>query len=276
MAREGERAELRRLALIAAVASVAFAVIAPLVGAVGTTGVVFERYRSALMPAGFTFAVWIAIDAALIAYAVAIRRHARLAMAGHDHLARLVIAASVLGPLWMIAFHFDQIGVSVALMIAMLVVAIAMFIGAHDLCRRERASALWTVPFAMYLGWIGVSVLINLDIWLVSIGWRGAGLGDTALAIGMLGLATILGIATALRFADPVVAMTVVWAMAGIWAGQRALDLGVAMAAFAGGIACAIGAVMALVRSAIDARRDHAPDRIPPRRRLPRTISFAR
>jgi translocator protein len=275
--RESERAELRRLALIATGASVAFAVLAPLIGAVDTAGVVFDRYRSAMMPAGFTFAIWIVIDAALIAYAVAIRKHARLSIAGHDHLARLVIAASVLGPLWMIAFRFDQIGVSVVLMIAMLVVAIAMFVGAHDLCRRERACGVWTVPFALYLGWIGVSLLINLDVWLVSFGWRGAGLGETALAIAMIGLATVVGIATALRFADPVVAMTVAWAMAGIWIGQRTVDLGVGMAAFAGGAACVLGTAMALVRSALEARRDHAPTRVPearlPRGRVPRTVS---
>jgi translocator protein len=259
-ARSGEQSwRLRRRALAATIASAGFAVLAPLIGLGDSFGVVFDRYQSVLMPAQYTFAIWVVIHGALIAYAVAIGRHRQLAVAGHDHLAKLVIVESILAPVWIVGFRYDRIAWSVIVMFAMLVVAIAMFVAAHDLIRRERISPMWTLPFALLLGWLGVSTLVNLDVWLIAFGWRGGGIGETALAIGMIGFACVVAVAAGLRFADPVVPMVVAWALFGIWSGQRTLDLGVAFAAVVGGIACSIGAVLALIRSVIEARRDHAP-----------------
>lgn len=255
--------EPRRRALAMAIAAVMFGVLARVLGIGAGVGVVFDRYRSLFMPARYAFAVWLVIHAALIAYAYAIGRRSRRAIAGHDHLANLVTAASVLGPVWTIVFQYDWIGISVVVMIAMFVVGVAMFLAAHDLCRRERVSAVWTVPFALYLGWIGVSLLVDLDVWLVAIGSRhGGGVGETAIAVGMIAIAASLGIATGLRFADPVVTMVVAWGLFGVWAGQRTIDLAVAMSAFAAGTACALGAIVALVQSAIAARREHPPDHL--------------
>jgi hypothetical protein len=255
--------EPRRRALAMAIGALMFGVLAKVMGIGAGVGVVFDRYRAAFMPARYAFAIWIAIHGALIGYAYAIGRRSQRAIKGHDHLANLVTAASVLGPVWTIVFQHDWMGSSVVVMIAMFVVGVAMFLAAHDLCRRERISAVWTVPFALYLGWIGVSLLIDLDVWLVAIGSRhGGGIGETAIAVGMVAIAAAVGIATGLRFADPVVTMAVAWALFGVWAGQRTLDLAVSMSAFVAGTACALGAGLALVRSAIAARREHPPDHL--------------
>lgn len=252
--------ELRTAALVAVIAAVSFNVLARLFAVGDSASVVADRYRSLFMPAGYVFAIWLAIYAAFIGYALAIRRHSQRAIGGHDGQARLLVAASILAPVWVIAFRFDLISLSVLVMIAMLVVAVAMFIDAHDLCRRERVSWLWTVPFSLFLGWVGVSTLVNLGVWLVAIGWRGGGIGETQLAVGMIGLAAVLGIGVGIRFADAVVPVVVSWAMFGIWVAQRHHDLAVGSSAFAAGIACAIGAAIAAVRHA--ARRDHAPLRV--------------
>jgi hypothetical protein len=254
--------DLRRAALAAVIAAVMFGVLARLFGVGDSFAVVFDRYHSLFMPARFAFAIWLAIHAAFIAYAVVIRRGSRLAVAGHDQQARLLVAASILGPAWMIAFKLDLISFSMLLMIAMLVVAIAMFLDAQDLCRRERLSAVWTVPFSLYLGWIGASTLINLGVWLVAIGWRGGGLGETQLAVGMIVVSAMLGIGVGFRFADAVVPMVVAWALFGIWSGQRHADLAVAVSAFGAGSACAIGAALALIRKVVQARNEHAPRHI--------------
>jgi hypothetical protein len=260
--------EPRRRALGMAIGAVMFGVLAKALGVGGGVGVVFDRYRALFMPARYAFAIWLVIDAALIAYAWAIGKRAQRAIGGHDHLANLVTAASVLGPVWSIAFQYDWIGPSVVVMIGMFVLGLAMFLAAHDLCRRERMSAVWTVPFALYLGWVGVSVLVDVDVWLVAIGSRhGGGAGETAIAVGMVAAAAAVGLATGLRFADPVVPMVVGWALFGVWSAQRTVDLAVSMSAFAAGTACALGAAIALVRSAVAARREHPPDHLAQLRR---------
>jgi hypothetical protein len=240
--------ELRRGALAAVLGAVMFGVLGWLLAVGDGFGVVIDRYTSLFMPARYTFAIWPAIALALAWYAIASRRRSQRAVTGHDGLARLVIAAGVIVPLWMAALRFDVLSIAVLLKIALLVVANAMFLAAHDLCRRERLGAVWTVPFALLLGWAGVTVLVDLGVWLVAIGWRGAGIGDTAVATTMIVLAAVVGIGVGLRFADAVVPLAVGWAMLGIWVAQRDVDLAVGVAALVAATACAAGAAIALVR----------------------------
>ena len=247
--------ELRRGALAAVLGALAFAVLGWLLAVGDGFSVVADRYRSLFMPARFTFVVWPVIAVAFVCYVVASRRRSQRAVTGHDGLARLVIAASLLVPLWIAAFRFDVLSIAVLLKIALLVVANAMFLDAHDLCRRERVGAVWTVPFALLLGWVGVTTLVDLGAWLVAVGWRGAGVGETAVATVMIGTAAVLGVGVGLRFADAVVPLVVSWAMFGIWVAQRDVDLAVGIAALVAGTACAAGAAIALVRAGLRADR---------------------
>jgi hypothetical protein len=254
--------ELRRGALAGVVGAVMFGVLARLLAVGDGMGVVAERYDSLFMPARYAFSIWLAIAGAFAWYAVATRRRSQRAVGGHDAQAKLIIAASVLVPMWMVAFRFDLMSIALLFKIAMLVVAIAMFLDAHDLCRRERARAVWAVPFALFLGWVGVTTLVDLGVWMVAIGWRGGGVGETTIAVGMIAVAAVVGIAVGVRFADAVVPLVVSWALLGVWVARRDADLAVAMSAVAATAACVVGAGIAWVRGALRARQDHAPRRI--------------
>jgi hypothetical protein len=246
---------LRRGALAAVLGALAFAVLGWLLAVGDGFSVVADRYPSLVMPARYTFAIWPVIALALAAYAIASRRRAQRAVSAHDALARLIVAASLIMPAWIVAFRFDVVSIAMLLKIALVVVADAMFLAAHDLRRRERAGAVWTVPFALLLGWAGVTTLVDLGVWLVAIGWRGAGIGDTAVAVAMIAVAAVTGVGVGVRFADAVVPLVVGWAMLGIWVAQREVDLVVGVAALVAGVACAAGAAIALVRAGLRADR---------------------
>jgi len=182
------------------------------------TGEISDRFAVYFVPAGYVFAIWGLIYAGLVAYGIyqalpSQRANARLR--GVDHLFIFSCLANVV---WLFLWHYLLIPLTVAAMVALLLLLIAIYvrlgIGRTQVARAER----WLVhlPFSIYLGWITVATIANVTDVLFYFHWDGAGLTPVAWAVIMLAVAAALTTSVYLTRRDVAYVLVVVWAFVGI------------------------------------------------------------
>lgn len=204
-----------------------------------TTGGVSDAYPNLFAPAGLTFAIWGVIYLLLgahVLYQLGLFRTAELdrdaslafpeevgAVGGSSRAALLervgvlFSLSSLANVAWILSWHYDLILLSTMLLATMLVllVLITRTILSTSLSARDRL--LVRLPFSVYFGWITVATIANITVWLVSIGWDGFGIVDSAWAVAIVAVGAIIGTAVILRDRDIAYGLVLVWAYLGIW-----------------------------------------------------------
>lgn len=208
----------------------------------GTMAEITARYPSLFTPAGYAFAIWGLIFAAFIAYAVATLLPGERRRAVHERIAPLLTLAFGLASAWILVFKLEQIAVSQAVIVLLLVVAAELYARVSRAVRAGELSLPWRVPFAMLVAWVGVATIANLHLTLraggsllpLTPGW----------VIIMLALAVAVALAVAQRQRDPVVPLVVSWAAVAIAAARRDASPVVAWAALLGAAVSTVGAIV--------------------------------
>jgi hypothetical protein len=186
-----------------------------------TTAEVSDSYSNLFTPAGATFVIWGLIYSLLTVFCIRlfIRQKYQTKEIG-TLMARLTgyfIIASSLNALWLIAWQYRVLWLSVLLMVAILVTLIK----ASSLTFNRRLTNLdWVslkLPFSIYFGWITVATIANVTAFLVSVGWNGWGISAEIWALIVLTVGAIIGIITALSKYDWAYLAVFVWAYFGIW-----------------------------------------------------------
>lgn len=186
-----------------------------------TTGGVSDAYPNLFAPAGLTFSIWGVIYLLLglhVLYQLGLFRSRdtsdRAALL--NRVGVLFSATSVANVSWILAWHYDLIGLSTALLATMLVllIVITRTILRADLSTRERL--LVRLPFSVYFGWITVATIANITVWLVSLGWNGFGISEATWAVIIIAVGAIIGTAVILRDRDIAYGLVFVWAYFGI------------------------------------------------------------
>jgi hypothetical protein len=187
-----------------------------------TTGQLSDQYPNLFVPAGITFAVWGLIYLLLAAFTV---YQARDLFAGREaglpFLRRIgwwFFASSALNALWIFAWHYERVALSVVIMLLLLgsLIAIYLRLGVGRPVESPEVKALVHVPFSVYLGWITIATVANITAWLVDIGWDRFGLSEAFWTVAMLAVATALTLAVLLTRSDIFYGLVVLWAFAGI------------------------------------------------------------
>ena len=179
------------------------------------TGDVSDSYPDLFAPAGLTFAIWGLIYLMLGAYIVY-----QLGFLGTSRklyerpawrkVAVLFTISSFANALWVFAWHYDFIGVSLGLMVVILACLIAIM-------ENLRSEDTWLkLPFSVYFGWITVATIANVTTWLVSIGWQGLGISEAAWTVIVLVVGLLISIATMISHRDSPYGLVIIWAYAGI------------------------------------------------------------
>lgn len=184
-----------------------------------TTGAVSARYDSLFTPSGFTFSIWLVIYLALGAHVFYQFKNVFYSPETRVMVQKLrswFSVTSVVNALWIIAWHYDLIALSVLLMLVLLASLIkCMFlIVSAKLTSQER---LWIQrPFSVYLGWILVATIANITALLVKWNWDALGMTQAA----MTGIILLVGMGitglTILKFKDSAIGAVVLWAYYGI------------------------------------------------------------
>jgi hypothetical protein len=217
----------------------ALANILPLNGV--NTGVLSDEIPNLFVPAGLTFSIWglIYLLLAFLVTAVMVQAFSSKPIPGAWEPADgfLFAANALANSAWIIAWHWRQVPVSLALMLIILITLVALAErifkrtskgGALNEASMPKASALarfgLSVPIHVYLGWICVATIANATALLVKLGWGGWGLDGRAWTVIVIGAG--LAVALGLVFARRAVAapLVVVWAYAGIVIKRYAAD----------------------------------------------------
>lgn len=185
------------------------------------TGEVSGLYPTLFTPAGFTFAIWSVIYLLNIAYVIANIFYAfKKPELFQRPLVQLFMGVCLVNIAWIFAWHYDQILVSVFLMLSILVTLIAAFMAAHGIKDKGFASKLTRINFGVYLGWISVATIANLSILISGKGNTDWAQSDLIWTWVVIGAAVGLAIFIMLRLKSLAYGLVIAWALYGIYSAR--------------------------------------------------------
>jgi hypothetical protein len=186
------------------------------------TRVLSDKYTNLFVPAPQTFAIWSVIYLGLIAF-LGISLYSFYSK-NEDNLQKIdrigpwFFWSSIANGLWLIAWHYEQLLLSICVMLGLLYCLIKIYVAVHGLRPMVWRSSLWLlVPFSLYLGWISVATIANISAYLVSIAWSGWGINPDMWAKIMISIAAILGIVMLIKRQDVIYVAVILWALYGIY-----------------------------------------------------------
>ena len=186
------------------------------------TGELSDLYPNLFVPAGITFAVWGFIYLALLGFTIwqakDLFRRNKTSTSLHQKVGFWFFLSSILNSLWIFAWHYEMLPVSLIIMLLLLItlviINVSLGIGLYQSGAGEKAF-VW-VPFSAYLGWISIATIANVTALLVKTGWDRFGLTEVfwTLLVLLIGLGlTILAVYVR---NDIIYGLVVIWAYSGI------------------------------------------------------------
>jgi hypothetical protein len=187
-----------------------------------TTGEISNFYPNLFAPAAYTFAIWGLIYLLLAGYVLYQfglfqKKKSKKREELLQKIAPYFIYSSIANTLWIFAWHYKLITLSVFLMIAILIclIRIANMLREKKFDLHEKIFIL--TPFSVYFGWITVATVANITTFLVSIRWYGFGIAEQNWTVIILVVAAIIGILRILRDQNIIYGLVFIWAYIGIF-----------------------------------------------------------
>lgn len=199
-----------------------------------TAAEISDRYPTVVTPAGYAFSIWTLIYVGLLVFSVyqAMPKH----IERFGRVRTLYIASCVLNCAWIYFWHHGYIGGCVVLIIALAIVLTAIT-SMYKFAVSLTEALIVKGTFGLYAGWVTVASMVNVAVYLRSIGSTAA----MSEAIGIL--AVIISIAAAVAvtwgLANYLYPVAVAWALTAIAINQSGKTAIV--------IACAGGVIMCLL-----------------------------
>lgn len=188
------------------------------------TGELSDQYPNLFTPAGLTFSIWGIIYLWLAVFigfqVVALFRPALNARVGPivDKIGWYFVATCVLNTAWMFAWHWEQLEISVVVMLGFLFTLLSLNekigVGRSKSNNLEKGIAHW--PLGIYQGWISVATIANITALLVGRGWQGGGMGEVFWAVLLIVIGAVAAIFILFRQNNLGHGLAVAWAFLGI------------------------------------------------------------
>ena len=175
-----------------------------------STGELSDSYPNLFVPAGITFSIWGLIYLLLGIFCIiqfTVREKEII-----DEIGLYFAITCMLNALWIVAWHYRVMPLSLVIMVALLVMLILI-----NLKILHIAPGIIKAAFGIYLGWICVATVANVTALLVSYGWQGIGLREETWAIIMILAGALITVSAIIRFKNPFIGISVIWAFIGIW-----------------------------------------------------------
>jgi hypothetical protein len=193
------------------------------------TGEISDSIPNLFAPAGLTFAIWGVIYLLLLAFSVY-----SLTLPGNYspvkkqiplQLGPMYFLASLANGLWIFAWHWLEIGISLVLMVILLGSLIYLYLRVREITydwpRKSFGRLLLRSTFGIYLGWITVATVANITSFLVVSGYDG-GPWAQLITLGVLVAVGFIGITHSWTTRDLGYQLVLIWALVGI--GIKRLD----------------------------------------------------
>lgn len=187
-----------------------------------TVGEISARYASPFTPAGFTFSIWGLIYLALLVFviwqALPAQRGNRLVAA----VSSLFKANCLLNSAWIVAWHYDQLALSMLIMLGILATLVLIYRTLIVEIKTVPMSVHLTLyaPFSIYTGWITVATIANASVLQFAYGLDAYAVSPVTWTLAKLAIAGAIGVAMLTRYRDVPFAFVIAWAAYGISAKQ--------------------------------------------------------
>ncbi len=208
------------------------------------TGAVSDAFPNLFAPAGITFAIWGLIYlllAGYVLYQTVFTKGAADSAIPRTKIGILFSASSIANALWIFAWHYQRMPVTLALMLVILICLILINLETRQAKLTKPEAFLIRLPFSVYFGWITVAAIANTTVLLVSLGWKGLGLSETLWTIGVLAVGILIGTSTVINNRDAAYGLVFIWAYIGIIIKHTSPE------GFAGKYSAIIGAAVACI-----------------------------
>ena len=189
------------------------------------TGEISDSYGNLFAPAGITFAIWGLIYLLLFVYIVyqfwgylGIARGGKSERIGQilNHSGIWFSISSVANALWILAWHYDVIWLSLLFTLCILGCLIKINLGLRNesLSRREHVAV--RLPFTVYLGWATVATIANMTVLLVSVSWNRFSLSEVFWTASIVMIGAVIGCLGVFFYKSYAYGAVLLWAYAGI------------------------------------------------------------
>ncbi len=220
--READEKTLRQiLNVIAFVVTVVINIFANTIPIGGkTTGELSALYPNLFVPAGITFSIW-GVIYILLALFVAYQAKDLFKLKKDPIVEQIgwwFAVASVANIAWIYAWHYEQIFLSLLIMLVLLASLLKIYLrlGIGKTAVSGAEKYLVHLPFSIYLGWISVATIANAASLLVAVEWNRFGLSEVFWTVLVIIVATMITLAMLKRRGDVFYGIVVVWAFIGI------------------------------------------------------------
>ena len=238
-------------------ASAVIAVIGSFVGSGAAGGTPIQEASGGALSATATpiapdvpaFSIWSVIYFGLLAYAVWQLLPKQSSAERHRRLGYWVAASLILNAAWILSVQFDQLWLSLPVIVALLAVLARAFV----LCLRYRPAGVVDAvitdgTLGLYLGWVSIATAANATALLVAAGFTGFGLDADTWAVVVLGVAAVVGVIVAIAGRGRIApALSLSWGLGWVAVGRLAGEL----ISVPAGIAAIVAAALVLLATAI-------------------------
>jgi hypothetical protein len=175
-----------------------------------TTGALSDGLPNLFVPAGLTFSIWGIIYLLLLGFCIVqfkASTHAVIA-----NISWFFAISCLLNALWILAWHYQRLPLSLLIMAGMLVTLIYI-----NMLIRDLPFGIIKPSFGIYLGWICIATIANVTALLVHYNWNGFSISEVAWTIIMISAGVLIASVTLLRLQNPFIGLSVIWAFIGIY-----------------------------------------------------------
>lgn len=183
-----------------------------------TTGEISDSFQVYFVPAGYVFSIWGLIYIGLIAFTI---YQALPSERSNSRLARIggwVILANLANAAWIFFWHYLLFPLTLAAMLVLLAALIMIYLALKATRSAASPREHWLVqlPFSIYLGWITVATVANVNSLLDYLNWNQFGISAAAWMGIILAVVAALAWIMSLRERDTAYLAVLLWALAGI------------------------------------------------------------
>ncbi len=180
-----------------------------------TTGALSDSFPNLFVPAGLTFSIWGVIYLLLLVFCVTQFTSSNQAVI--SRIGWLFAVSCFFNALWIVAWHYERLPLSLILMLGLLVSLIWINIIVKDL-----PYGLIKAAFGIYMGWICIATIANVTALLVTYNWNGFGLSGETWTVIMIIVGALITVMALWWLDNPFIGLSVVWAFAGIMIKRQA------------------------------------------------------
>jgi hypothetical protein len=189
-----------------------------------TTGELSNNYPNLFVPAGITFSIWAVIYSLLLCFCI-YQIKSLFSKKPEPHLALILNAIGFLfiinatfNALWILAWHYEILSLSLIIMIGILVSLVKINTNLIEVQPYLHGWVRFIVKasFGAYLGWICIATIANVTAILVANGILLDGISGQSWASIMILTGSFIAFLLTIKLRNSYLAFAVIWALTGI------------------------------------------------------------